>query len=677
MKRKEFKAAACALVGVLVISGTDISTHATQVSSLLPAAGVGLALDEGMSVEELEKSILETETSIDSAAAQPVPGIPEEAAQPAMNLIPEDGLEGANAALPTAEAAMPAADGTDRMETDAGAYARGAEIPLSGMSEAAGTPSADGSDAGSTPTAQEDSATVSTPAVTPNGSAAVSTPAVTPSGSAAVSTPAVTPSGSAAVSTPAVTPTVSAAPTGAAGNVGAASSGIAAAAGAGIAAESGSSAQEKGSQTAPSDTDRTQPGAENTPTGEDGTASGDGAQGASDGKDAQDSAGTQIQDGSDSGNADADVKDEDTGDAGENADVQDGDVDENADAQDGDADENTDAQNADTGDGDGADEEEDYGGLVIAQVNDWVNVRSGPSTDSEILGKLYNDSVGEMIRQEGDWYYIASGTVTGYVKAEYCVAGEEAEAMVDEVSIQIAIITTETLKLRADASTESRVLQLLPYGDELEVLESDHGSGWVKVNVNGTEGYVSSDYVTVAVNFVSAESKEEEEARLAREREEREAAERRAAELAAQEAAAAQPTESTEVVATPDAQVPAASSSGSGLGTDVANYALQFVGNPYVYGGTSLTNGADCSGFVLAVYAQFGVSLPHSATADRSMGSAVGSLAEAQPGDLVCYSGHVGIYIGNGQIVHASTPRSGIKISDATYKPIACIRRIF
>ncbi len=646
MKRKEFKAAACALVGVLVISGTDISTHATQVSSLLPAAGVELALDEGMSVEELEKSILETETSIDSAAAQPVPGIPEEAVQPVMNLIPENGLEGADAALPTAEAVMPAADGTDRMETDAGAYARGAEIPLSGMSEATDTPSPDGADAGSTPPAQEDSATVSTPAVTPNGSEAVSTPAVTP--------------------------TVSAAPTGAAGNIGAASSGIAAAAGAGIAAESGSSAQEKGPQTAPSDTDRTQSGAGNTQTGEDGTASGDSAQGASDGKDAQDSAGDQAQDGSDSGNAD-----EGTGDAGENADAQDGDTDENADVQDGDADENTDAQNADTGDGDGADEEEDYGGLVIAQVNDWVNVRSGPSTDSEILGKLYNDSVGEMIRQEGDWYYIASGTVTGYVKAEYCVAGEEAEAMVDEVSIQIATITTETLKLRADASTESRVLQLLPYGDELEVLESDHGSGWVKVNVNGTEGYVSSDYVTVAVNFVSAESKEEEEARLAREREEREEAERRAAELAAQEAAAAQPTESTEVVTTPDAQIPAASSSGSGLGTDVANYALQFVGNPYVYGGTSLTNGADCSGFVLAVYAQFGVSLPHSATADRSMGSAVGSLAEAQPGDLVCYSGHVGIYIGNGQIVHASTPRSGIKISNATYKPIACIRRIF
>ncbi len=331
--------------------------------------------------------------------------------------------------------------------------------------------------------------------------------------------------------------------------------------------------------------------------------------------------------------------------------------------------------------GEDTEESENYGGLVIAQVDSWVNVRKGPSTESEVVGKLYNHSVGEMIRQEGDWYYIASGTVTGYVKAEYCVTGEEAEAMVDEVSIQIATVTAQTLKLRAEASTESRVLQLLPRGDDLKVLESDHGSGWVKVNVNGTEGYVSADYVTVAVNFVSAESREEEEARLAEERAEREAAERRAAELLAQEAEAAaqqmQPAESTEVVVTQDGEAPVTASAGSGLGAEVANFALQYVGCPYVYGGTSLTNGADCSGFVLAVYANFGVSLPHSATADRSMGTAVGSIEEAQPGDLICYAGHVGIYIGNGQLVHASTPRSGIKVSNVNYKPIACIRRIF
>lgn len=366
--------------------------------------------------------------------------------------------------------------------------------------------------------------------------------------------------------------------------------------------------------------------------------------------------------------------DQDAEGAGQDSENTDADA-EDTENTDADADQNTDALAEDESDEEAP---EDYGSLVIARVRDWVNVRSGPSTDSEIVGKLYNNSVGEMIRREGDWYYIASGTVTGYVSADYCVSGEEAEALIDEVSIQIATVNTQTLKLRAEGSTESRVLQLLPYGDKLEVLESDHGSGWLKVNVNGTQGYVSADYVDVSISFVSAESKEEEEARLAQERAEREEAERRAQELAAQEAAriqAQQPVVSSEVVETDQTPVP--TSTGSGLGADVANFALQFVGNPYVYGGTSLTNGADCSGFVLAVYAQFGVSLPHSATADRSMGSPVGGLEEAQPGDLVCYSGHVGIYIGNGQIVHASTPRTGIKISSATYKPIACIRRIF
>lgn len=114
---------------------------------------------------------------------------------------------------------------------------------------------------------------------------------------------------------------------------------------------------------------------------------------------------------------------------------------------------------------------------------------------------------------------------------------------------------------------------------------------------------------------------------------------------------------------------------GRGSGKDVVNYALQFVGNPYVYGGTSLTNGADCSGFTMSVYAKFGVSLPHSSSAQQSCGKGV-SYSEARPGDLICYAGHVGIYAGNGQIVHASTPSSGIKVSSATYKSIVTVRRI-
>ena len=113
------------------------------------------------------------------------------------------------------------------------------------------------------------------------------------------------------------------------------------------------------------------------------------------------------------------------------------------------------------------------------------------------------------------------------------------------------------------------------------------------------------------------------------------------------------------------------------MGAEVAEYALQFVGNPYVYGGTSLTEGADCSGFVMSVYANFGVKLPHSSSADRKQGYAVDGLENARPGDLICYSGHVGIYIGDGQIVHASNKKTGIKVSNADYRKILAIRRIF
>lgn len=114
---------------------------------------------------------------------------------------------------------------------------------------------------------------------------------------------------------------------------------------------------------------------------------------------------------------------------------------------------------------------------------------------------------------------------------------------------------------------------------------------------------------------------------------------------------------------------------GSSKGKEIAIYACGFVGNPYVAGGTSLTNGADCSGFTQAVYKAFGYSIPRTSTQQRNAGVAV-SYAEAQPGDLVCYAGHVGMYIGNGKIVHASSAKTGIKISYATYREILAVRRI-
>ncbi len=317
-------------------------------------------------------------------------------------------------------------------------------------------------------------------------------------------------------------------------------------------------------------------------------------------------------------------------------------------------------------------EEKSFRSLVIAKVNDYVNVRSMPSEEGEILGKLYDKSVGEFISEKDGWYEIESGSVTGYVKAEYCVTGDDAVELAKKVGTRIATVTTTTLKVREEPGLDAVVLGLIPIDDQLLVTEEL--DGWVKVNIEEGDGYISTDYVTLSTEFVKAESKAEEEARLAKEAAERKAAQEAAAKAARDREAKSKKSSSSAQEAPAPVYV---AGGGSELGKSVANYACQFVGNPYVYGGTSLTNGADCSGFVMSVYNNFGVSLPHSSAADRSVGSAVNGLENAQAGDIVCYSGHVGIYIGNGQIVHASTSKTGIIISNANYRSVLSVRRIF
>ncbi len=310
-------------------------------------------------------------------------------------------------------------------------------------------------------------------------------------------------------------------------------------------------------------------------------------------------------------------------------------------------------------------EEEGFKSLVIARVNNYVNVRDIPSEDGEIVGKLYDKSVGTFIEESDGWYKISSGSVEGYVKAEFCVTGDDAVSYAREVGTRIATVTTTTLYVREEPGTDAVILGMVPIEDELIVTEEL--DGWVKVNIEEGDGYVSTDFVNMSTEFVKAESIEEERARLAKEEAARAEAKAAAARKAAENKASSGSSSSgqTTTYAPP---------SGSASGQAVVDFAMQFVGNPYVYGGTSLTNGADCSGFVMSVYGNFGVSLPHSSAADRNVGAAVNGIENAQPGDIICYSGHVGIYAGNGQIVHASTSKTGIIVSNATYRSILSIR---
>jgi cell wall-associated NlpC family hydrolase len=272
-----------------------------------------------------------------------------------------------------------------------------------------------------------------------------------------------------------------------------------------------------------------------------------------------------------------------------------------------------------------------YTNLGIAQVDGNLNIRTEPSTEASLVGKLPNNAGCEILGVEGEWSHISSGEVEGYVKSEYLLSGDAAAAKAAEVIQTLAKVTTTTLYVREEPNTDCSIITSMPLGEELEVIEQL--DGWVKVNVDSDEGYVSADYVEISTQLTTAMTM----------------------------------TEVRYGQGVSDVRV------------SLVQYATQFVGNPYVWGGTSLTKGADCSGFVLSVFAKYGVSLPHSSKAQANYGTKI-SASEAQPGDLFFYGSgkginHVAIYIGGGQVVHASSPKSGIKISSAYYRtPVKVVR---
>lgn len=276
--------------------------------------------------------------------------------------------------------------------------------------------------------------------------------------------------------------------------------------------------------------------------------------------------------------------------------------------------------------------------LAISIAKDYVYVRKSASTDSKALGKLYRGSAGTILSVKGEWIKLSSGDIEGYVKREYLATGGNAEKLADKYGTKYAFLKTGTITLnvRQEKNTSSGIVAQLPEGKKYEVKSED--DAWCKIKVDGEIGYVSKEYINTRYRFETAESTK---------------------------------TKITQKVTS--------YSSGS-TASSLISYAKQFIGNRYVWGGTSLTNGTDCSGFTLRVFQKFGYSLPRTSAEQANVGRLV-SLSNVEPGDLIFYKRngrvhHVAVYIGGGQIVHAAGRKWGIITSSMNYSSPSHARRI-
>lgn len=335
--------------------------------------------------------------------------------------------------------------------------------------------------------------------------------------------------------------------------------------------------------------------------------------------------------------------------------------------------------------------ESKYANKAVADIysTTTLNIRKKGSINAKIVGKMKKGNIATVLKKGSEWSKVRSGNVTGYVKNQYLVFGDEIENFAKQNVKKVAKVQTETLRVRKKASTNSKIVTLASEDDKLKVKKQT--DDWAKVKVDGQTGYVSKDYAKVTYSFGKAKSMKQIQA----EQEAKEAKKR------AEEAARNKPVSTTSsshtsntgttsgstagsTQTTKKASVSVSSSGSLATGSRIASYAQQFVGNPYRYGGNSLTGGIDCSGFTQQIMAKFGYSISRTSSSQSCDGRAV-STSNLRAGDLVFYGDggsidHVALYIGGGQVVHASNsapyPRGGIKISNVNYRTPICARRI-
>ncbi len=310
-------------------------------------------------------------------------------------------------------------------------------------------------------------------------------------------------------------------------------------------------------------------------------------------------------------------------------------------------------------------EENEYANLAIAKVNNYVNVRNAPNTDGEIVGKMYDGSVAQILSTAGEnneWFQVVSGNVEGYIKAEYFIYGDAAVSAIDDYVTRYAVVQADRLNVREAPDISSGRIGYIDNGERVKLIE--WGDEWSKVDYAAEHtGYVASEYVTIAEEFIYAKSIEEERAEMAA-----------LQELQARTQASEEAAPERMVVSVPPPQTNYANV--SELRSAVVDYAMQYLGNRYVHGGQSLAAGTDCSGFTCYVYKEFGYSLSRTPQGQYTSAGRGIDMSQIQPGDVICYSSngstctHVGLYIGNGQIIHAANSRKGVIISNYDYDGI-------